>query len=1384
MKQKKEVQFNFSKKKALENLPYFIELQKKSFEKFLQKDIPLEKREREGIHGVLSDVFGSVGKCHISIESLPEEQDKRQEAIKFISKIVNKDPKDIERSVFVLPTIILEDVDEEECKKIKNELKKYEVDCRILPSGLSVESDDITITLQYKDYKLLPPKYPIETNKEDYIYNFISNMGSKLVFPYNRESCKFTGKSYDSRLVVDFRIIIEKKNEEPKIVEEQVYIANIPLMTPNGSFIINGAERVVVTQIHRSPGVFFEEEEETSQEGKQLYRAAIIPYRGSWLEFIFDSENILYASIDKRKKFPITYLLKAIGLSVREIIELFCCVEEVSLKDLEDILELNEENKKQQSKKLGFSIFLAEDIIDKETGEVVFDILTELGKDIYESKEKIQKIKSLGREKIKILKSSEPRNLAILKTLQKDDTSTIVDAIERIYRIMRLDTMFEIKRGKNYIDMLFFNNRRYDLSKVGRLKINKKLNLIYEEIKQICSKEDFIMLEKPKENVTILTVADIVATIKYLLKLNNNELILNEYKPEVDDIDHLGNRHIRPVGKQLEDVFRLGCLESMRTTREQIINLLSKEKGTRNLTPKNVINNMAIASSIRKFFATGELSQFLDNTNLLSDITSKRRISALGPGGLTRKHAGFEVRDIHSSHYGRLCPIETPEGANIGLITSLALYARVNEYGLIETPYIKVENRKLTSTIKYLTADEEEDYVIASVDAIDENGEIKKGNILARVKGEVKYVNSDAVQFVDISPQQMLSVSASLIPFLEHDDSNRALMGANMQRQAVPLLFPEAPLVATGIEGNVARDSGGCVLAKRDGEVVFVDASEIVVLSEEGELDFYYLTKYQRSNQDTVVNYIPTVSKGQKVKKGDVLAGNLCTKNGQLALGKNVLVAFMSFEGYNFEDAILISERLVKDDVFTSITITEFETDARETKLGPEEITRDLPSEQITEEKLRNLDEDGIINIGTEVKTGDILVGKVVPTSEQATTVEEKLLQAIFGKKIESGKVMPLEVPPGVTGKVIWRQILVRTEKLTKAQQKEILEKLKDKYKYTKQKIEEIKKYVSKNEENTKLVEKYYKELWNTFEDIINLQKEKIKKGNPEDLPLTVLKSVKIYIASLRKIQVGDKLSGRHGNKGVVGKILPEEDMPFLPDGTPVDVVISPLSIPSRMNVGQLFEAMLGWAADKLGIQYIVPPFDGPSEEVMKEEIKRAKEYLISQGVPEKYLPDESGKFVLYDGRTGEPFMEKVFVGNMYMMKLIHMVEDKIHARSTGPYSLVTKQPLGGKAHFGGQRFGEMEVWALEGYGAAYTLQEFLTIKSDDVEGRRKVYESIIKGEPITYIGVPESFKVLLKELQALALNIELLPKKVKTKHFASKEVVIKSYKAEEEKNN
>ncbi|MFN3550608.1 MAG: DNA-directed RNA polymerase subunit beta [Endomicrobiia bacterium] len=1350
-------QYSFAKKKSLINLPYFLELQKKSFENFLQKDIPLKEKKPVGIHRAFLDVFGMAGRNSIYVEKLPEEKKQKKSAVKELSKIIKRDVKDIERMLTFLPVVILDDVDDEDVPKIKKQLEELGLEIKVVPQGISVSNNEVTLTLQYNGYELLEPKYPVEDNKEFKLYNILSK---EIKENFNRISCQYTTKTYESRLLVNFRMIIKRQNREPSVIDEKVYLVNIPLMTNTGSFIINGAERVVVTQIHRAPGVFFEEDEEIeiSQEGKKLFTASIIPYRGSWLEFVFDADNVLYAMIDKKRKFYVTTLLRAIGFSTEEIIKIFCVCEEIETSKLKE--ELSKDDSR--TKKL-----FAEQIVNEETGEIIVEPLNEVELNI------VEKLLQYNIKKVVLVDRNESKNIAILKTLEKDKINTYQSAIEHIYKILRTD-MWEPRRAKNFLDDLFFTSRRYNLSKVGRLKINKKLDLIFEEL----SKLGF---EKPSNNNFTLTTTDIIATIKYLIKFNNDESLSDGSQPQTDDIDHLGNRHIRPVGDQLEDIFRMGLIGVAQLTREQMNNLLSKEVTVKSALPQNVINNSPLVTAIKKFFATGELSQFLDKTNLLSDITSKRRLSALGPGGLSRKHAGFEVRDVHSSHYGRICPIETPEGANIGLITSLALYARVNEYGIIETPYRKVKNGKITDEIEYLTADQEEDYIITSADVETENGKLKEGNVLARVKGEIKFVESSKVDYIDVSPQQMLSISASLIPFLEHDDSNRALMGANMQRQAVPLLFPEAPLVATGIEHNVAKDSGGCIIARNPGEVLFVDASEIVILTEDKEIDTYYLPKYERSNQDTNINFIPIVNKGQKVKKGDVLAGNMCTDKGQLALGKNVLVAFMSFEGYNFEDAILISERLVKDDVFTSITITEFETDARETKLGPEEITRDLPSDQITEEKLRNLDEEGIVRIGTEVKTGDILVGKVVPTSEQATTVEEKLLQAIFGKKLESGKAVPLEVPPGVKGKVIWRQLISRSQKLTKNEQRKKLDYIKQKYLEIKNKLEEEKEYVIKqnDKEYKSAIEKYYKQLWEEYEKIRDIQRERIKKPSSfDDLPLTVLKSVKIYIASLRKIQVGDKLSGRHGNKGVVAKILPEADMPYLPDGTPIDIVLSPLGVPSRMNVGQLLETMLGWAAKHLNIQYITAPFDGASEEEVKNEIRKAKEYLRSKGVPEKYLPDDNGKITLFDGRTGEPFMEKVLVGYMYIMKLVHMVEDKIHARSTGPYSLVTKQPLGGRAHFGGQRFGEMEVWALEGYGAAYTLQEFLTVKSDDVEGRRKVYESIIKGEPITYIGVPESFKVLIKELQALALNIELLPKKLKSKDkIASKEETSKTYK-------
>ncbi len=1347
-------QFSFAKTKPLEKLPYLIELQKTSYENFLQKDIPHKERKWQGIHGAFLDIFGMAGRSVVYLENLPEDSKKRKDAIRLIAKITKKNIKDVERITNFLPSIIIDDIDDNEAKKVKSELEEAGITVKVVPQGITNNNENLI--LQYNGYKLLPPKYPLY----DYKHAKFS-LTPQLLNSFIIEDCKHTKRTYESKLVVNFRLIKMKQSGEPTIIEEDVYLADIPLMTPTGSFIINGAERVVVTQIHRSPGVIFEEDEENdiSQYGKRLYRASIIPYRGSWLEFLFDSENILYVSIDKRRKILVSIFLRALGLSAEEIINIFCITEEISVPEIKKIIteKLNLDKK----------YYLAEQIIDKTTGEVI-DVFTEINELI------IDKLKDY--EKIKIISLTD-ENLAIVKTLEsekeknKGNFFTYEEAAKYIYKILQqqLGFMFvDFKIAKNYLENLFFSARRYDLSKSGRYKINRKLKPVFNEMEKMNLKE--IDFEEPALSLRTLTITDILATIKYLLKLNNDKPFADGTMPQVDDIDHLGNRHIRPVGEQLESQVRIGLLNLARLTREQMNNT----KTINTATPKNLINNAPLVTAIKKFFATGELSQFLDQTNILSDITSKRRLSALGPGGLNRKHAGFEVRDVHYTHYGRICPIETPEGANIGLITSLALYARVNQYGMIETPYRKVKDGVILDEVEYLSADMEDEAVIAPADVEIENNRIKGSTILARVKGEIKQVDVKEVNYIDISPQQMLSLSASLIPFLEHDDSNRALMGTNMQRQAVPLLFAESPLVATGIESKIAEDALGTIVAKNDGEVLFVDASQIVVLNKDSELDYYYLPKYQRSNQDTCVNYVPIVKKGQKVHKGDVLADSSCTQNGQLALGKNVLVAFMSFEGYNFEDAILISERLVKEDVFTSITITEFETDARETKLGPEEITRDIPG--LSEEMLRNLDSEGIVILGTEVKPGDVLVGKVTPAGEQIVTVEEKLLQAIFGKKLETGKDVSLVVPPGVKGKVIWRQVLTTAKKLTKNEKKKLTEELKTKYQKIKHLInlEKEKVLQQSDKKYEPQIKKYYEQLWQEYE--VLKEKEKKRAEHGDELPLTVIKSVKVYIASLRKIQVGDKLSGRHGNKGVVAKILPVEDMPFLPDGTPVDIVLSPLGIPSRMNVGQLLETMLGWAAKSLNLQYIVPPFEGATEEEVRNEIRRAREVLIKEfNVKEKYLPDDNGKITLYDGRTGEPFKEKCLVGVMYLMKLIHMVEDKIHARSTGPYSLVTKQPLGGRAHSGGQRFGEMEVWALEGYGAAYTLQEFLTIKSDDVVGRRKVYESIIKGEPITYIGVPESFKVLTKELQALALNIEILSKKYKAKELAATKIIEKT---------
>jgi len=1183
-----------------------------------------------------------------------------------------------------------------------------------------ITNSDGSLILQYLNYSIGKPKYSVD-------------------------EAKIRGLTYEAPLKVWFRLVQKQETGKIKeLSEQEVYLCDIPLMTESGLFVVNGAERVIVTQIHRSPGVIFEEDEEKkiSHLGKRLYTASIIPYRGAWLDFEFDFDNVLFVRIDKKRKIPVTTLLRVIGIETnQEIIRLFYDIETIDKNDF--------------SKAVGRIV--AEDVIDKKTGEIICELLQKLD----EEKIKILKEKI---DKIKVIKIDPTTNdTTILLTLRIDPTKNKKEAINLIYKVLRATEFITPELATNYIDNLLFKSRKYDLTKVGRFKINEKLKDIFSEL----SKRKDFEFEIPSERKCVLTKEDIIATIKYLINLNNGS------GGEIDDIDHLGNRRVRAVGELLENQVRIGLLSLAKLARDRM-NTADKKNV---LTPRTIINPTPMIIVLRRFFGTSQLSQFMDQINPLAELTHKRRLSALGPGGLHRKHAGFEVRDVHYTHYGRICPIETPEGPNIGLITSMACYARVNEYGLIETPYFKVKDGKLTDEIEYLTADKEDKYIIAQANSIFDKENKLQGPVQCRYRGDIKYVSPKEVHYMDISPLQIISPSAGLIPFLEHDDANRALMGSNMQRQAVPLLISEKPRIATGIEERIARDSYSVITAKNNGEVCYVSSDEIGIYNDNDKVDIYYLKKYNRSNQDTCINYIPLVKVGDKVKKGQIIADGPCTNDGQLSLGRNVTVAFMSWEGYNFEDAILISERLVTDDVFTSIHIHEFEIEARDTKMGSEEITRDVPN--VGAEDLLNLDESGIIRIGTEVKTGDILVGKTAPKADQQVTMEERLLKAIFGKKAEDVIDASLRVPPGIEGKVIDIKVFTRHEKISKKIEKKKLEEIDKEYKKKEEELriekENVKNEVQDKEKREKLLS-YYKEKEKELEREKQKKKETLRYG--DELPITVSKKVKVYIATRRKIQVGDKLAGRHGNKGVVAKILPIEDMPFMPDGTPVDIVLSPLSIPSRMNVGQLLEAMLGWAAEALNIQFICPVFDGPSEQMIISKIKEAKDYLSKEkNIPSKYLPTDDCKITLYDGRTGEPFKEKVSIGNMYIMKLVHLVEDKVHARSTGPYSLITRQPLGGKAQFGGQRIGEMEVWAIEGYGAAYTLQEFLTIKSDDVVGRAKVYESIIKGETFSEPGVPESFKVLVRELQGIGLNIELLSSKRETDKTKKLEIAGKGEK-------
>jgi len=1046
---------------------------------------------------------------------------------------------------------------------------------------------------------------------------------------------------------------------------------------------------------------------------------SVIPYHGSWLEFEFDVNGVLYARIDRKRKFVATTLLRAWGFSTDEDI----------LKILFEVESCEISEKKLQGKAA------AQDVANPETGEVV----VEAGADF--TPEVVAVLKKLGVKQVKAVLSN-PNDVSILNTLRKDSTRSIETALVEVYKKMRPGDPPTLDNAKNLMENLFFNKKRYDLARVGRYKLNKKLALKTSLDQRTISKED------------------IVAIVRYLFDLCNG-------KGEKDDIDHLGNRRVRTAGELLENKLRLGFTRMERAVRER----MSIVDMDMNPMPSQLISTKPITAAVKEFFGTSQLSQFMDQTNPLAELTHKRRLSALGPGGLNRERAGFEVRDVHHTHYGRVCPIETPEGPNIGLIASLSTYAQINEYGFVTTPLRRVEGGRVGRKIEFLPADDADQFIIAQANTpLDDGNKFSNDIIAARFKDDFPLVSPNQIDYMDVSPRQLFSVATSLIPFLEHDDANRALMGSNMQRQAVPLIRTEAPFVGTGMEYKAAYDSGVLVIAKRDGVVAGVSSDEIIIFADEvdetGAVDIYKLRKYKRSNQDTCINQRPIVKKGEKVKRGDVVADGPSTDQGELALGRNLLVAFMPWRGFNFEDAIIVSEKLVREDYFTSVHIEEFELEARDTKLGKEEITRDIPN--VGDEALKDLDEDGIIRVGAEVVPGDIMVGKVTPKGETELTPEEKLLRAIFGEKAGDVRDASLRVPPGVEGKVIDVKVFKRKEKdekmkgrdaaMLKAIEKEVAHKIRQLEKENERRIDVLKKQYEENykeankTEKTVLQDKLEEETKQLNEVLANRVKDlereknneidKVKKG--DELPPGVIKLVKVYVAKKRKLSVGDKMAGRHGNKGVVSKIVPVEDMPYLPNGRPVDIILNPLGVPSRMNVGQILETHLGWAAHEGGYHVASPVFDGARE----EEIKKA---LKDQGLP------ETGKITLYDGMTGESFDQEVTVGFIYMLKLAHLVDDKIHARSIGPYSLITQQPLGGKAQFGGQRFGEMEVWALEAYGAAYTLQELLTVKSDDVQGRTKVYEAIVKGKNAPEPGIPESFNVLVKELQGLCLDVKLM---------------------------
>ena len=1409
---------DFSKIKTSIPIPNLIEVQKRSYERFLQMDLLPKEREDGGLQSVFSSVF-------------PISDFRGLSQLEFVDySIGNWECK---------------------CGNLKG-LHHLRTICRNPNCGAEIRTDPF-----HAGDVLCHRCGTFNKN----IVTFCNRCGDPvaLQLKYDVPECEERGMTYAAPLKVTIRLTVYDKDAETgnktvrDIKEQEVFFGEIPLMTDNGTFIINGTERVIVSQLHRSPGVFFER-----VQAQGYFLGKIIPYRGSWVEFEYDNKNLLYVRIDRKRKFYGTVFLRALGLKTdSDIIRAFYKLSTISLKDnklfwgVSDSLIgmklshaiTNEKGETvvPQGRKITNSVFreiqkakiervevasndlegahVASDVIDMSTGEVLIEANHEL------TTTAIGKLAEAGIENFEVFfPDRDDAGNVISATLRKDAVKSQNDALLEIYRKLRpgdpptLDTATQLFQG------MFFDPRKYDFSRVGRMKFNIKL---YD-------KADSTPLDK-----RTLDQKDFTDTILYLLKLRKGIGV-------VDDIDHLGNRRVRAVGELLENQFRIGLVRMERAIKEKMS--VYQEMST--AMPHDLVNAKPVMAAIREFFGSSQLSQFLDQTNPLSEITHKRRLSALGPGGLSRERAGFEVRDVHPTHYGRICPIETPEGPNIGLISSLSCFARINEYGFIESPYRRVRDGVLVDEIKvlnpgatdlkvnqvisreeiekankrldgskqqaeyeaysdYLSAWEEDKYIIAQANvAIDQSGRIVDDLVNARQAGNFVLKHRDEVEYMDVSPKQLVSVAARLIPFLENDDANRALMGSNMQRQAVPLLRAEAPYVGTGMERVTARDSGAVVICKRAGVVDSVDSERIIVRVEggahEGQMsrevgaDIYQLTKFKRSNQNTCISQKPIVFQGQKVKKGDVLADGPCTEAGELALGRNVLVAFMPWRGYNFEDAIVVSEKLVKDDYYTSIHIEEFEIEARDTKLGPEEITRDIPN--IAESFLRNLDESGIIRIGATVKPGDILVGKVTPKGETQLTPEEKLLRAIFGEKAGDVKDASLYCPPGIEGTVVDCKVFSRKgaelderSKLILQQQEERLHRnLEDEKRILSderaKRLEELlkgkelladlhdektnKKLLSKdmpltrdvleklrardlkrmrlNTKDVRLNEQIDEIEEMTSRQIAVLEKiteekvAKLRKG--DELPPGVIKLVKCYIAMKRKLSVGDKMAGRHGNKGVIARIVPEEDMPYLPDGTPVEIVLNPLGVPSRMNVGQILETHLGWAAAKLGLHFATPVFDGAAERDIKARLSEA-------GLP------TSGKITLHDGMTGAEFEQPVTVGYIYMLKLSHLVDDKIHARSIGPYSLITQQPLGGKAQFGGQRFGEMEVWALEAYGAAYILQELLTAKSDDVYGRAKIYEAIVKGEAAAEPGVPESFNVLIRELQSLCLDVELMKK-------------------------